>query len=206
MYWCLTLHMWQNFWKRVGGEAETVRLFAPRACSEVSWSFPAYTNRDWLFWLRRWCCIEPRAFWLLAPSSHSIKNDDICRTEIPHSRARTACPDWCFEKVETLLVWNVNNSLHWSFFSCYLANQSGTLSEESSLERALLWVSCQAFLPEGSAEHWADALSRREDCRPTNSLSTSENKDMTDTTRKAYDKDDLFRDIDAYIWDAERFL
>jgi len=33
------------------------RLLDPRACSEASWSLPAFTNRDWLFWLHHWCCV-----------------------------------------------------------------------------------------------------------------------------------------------------
>ena len=73
------------------------------------WSITAYTNRYWLFWLRRWCCAEPRTSWWLAPSSLSMKDDDgLCRME--HSRRTTASPDLCFEEVETLLVWNGNSS------------------------------------------------------------------------------------------------
>ena len=49
----------------------------------------------------------------------------------------------------------------------------------------------------------ADALSRREDYRPINSLSVLENKEMSDTIWQAYDKNDLFRDIAAYSCDAE---
>jgi hypothetical protein len=36
-----------------------------------------------------------------------------------------------------------------------------------------------------------------------NSLSILENKEMTDTIRKAYKKDYLFRDIAAYFCDAD---
>ena len=48
----------------------------------------------------------------------------------------------------------------------------------------------------------ADALSRREDYRPINFLYILGNKNLTDTIRKSYDKDDLFRDIAAYFCNA----
>jgi len=136
----------------------TQRVFAPRACSEASWFLSANTNRDWLFCLRSWFCAETRTSWRLARSSLSIKDDDLCRTELPDSRTRTGRPDLCFEEVETLLLWNVDNSLYWPFFSWFLANQSVTLWKESSLERAPPWVTCEDSLPQASAQHCGRCL------------------------------------------------
>jgi len=149
-------------------------------------------SRDWLLWLRRWCCVEPRTSWWLAPSGLSIKGDDLCRTELPHSRTRTACLDLCYDKVEPLLVWNGNNSLYWPFFSWYLGNQSGTLWKEGSLDRAPLWVSCQDSLPEGSAQHCGRRLIQTKRLQTDQLSFYSEKKEITDTSRKAYDKTTSF--------------
>ena len=168
------------------------KLFAPRTYSQASGSLPAYTNRDWLFWLRRCCCVKQRSCWWLKHSSLSIKDNVLCTMKLPDSTTRTARPDVCFEEVETLLVWNGDNSLYFPFFSC-LGNQSGTLWNESSLDRAPLWVSWDIFNRKGHLKILTDALNRRKYYRPINFLSVLESKEMADITRKAYDKEDLFR-------------
>jgi hypothetical protein len=112
--------------------------------------------------------------------------------KLPDSTIRTARPDVCFEEVETLLVWNGDNSLYFPFFSC-LGNQSGTLWKESSLDRAPLWVSWEILNRKGHLKILTDALNRRKYYRPINSLCVLESKEMADVTRKAYDKEDLFR-------------
>jgi len=47
-----------------------------------------------------------------------------------------------------------------------------------------------------------DVSSRRENNKPINSLYVLENKEVTDTIQKAYDKPDLFHDIAAYCCDT----
>lgn len=82
----------------------TQRPFSPWSCPETPWSLPAYTNRGWLFWLSRCCCVEPRTSWWLASCSLSIKDNEFCRTKLDDSRTRTAPPDVCFED-STCLEW-----------------------------------------------------------------------------------------------------
>jgi hypothetical protein len=46
------------------------------------------TNGEWLFWLRRWWCVESRTSWWLAPSSLSIKDNDLWPTPYPDEKTR----------------------------------------------------------------------------------------------------------------------
>jgi hypothetical protein len=75
--------------------------------------------------------------------------------------------------------------------------------------RKARWIELLCELPvkilhrKGQLKVAADALPRREDYRPINSLSVLESKEMTDTIWEGYDKDDIFRDIVEYFCDGD---
>jgi hypothetical protein len=91
--------------------------------------------------------------------------------------------------VETLLFWNVNNSLYSPFFSCYLKTNRALCGRKTGWIELLCEFPVNILYRKIHLNIVADALSRREDYRPINSLAVLENKEI--------------HDIAAYFCDAD---
>jgi len=112
-------------------------------------------------WCSQNCLGDPMSLFWIPSFPFGLTN--VLGQERPDSRTRTARPGLCFEEVQELLVWNADNSLYWTFFSCFLGNPSWALWKKSSLDWYRLWVPYQDSLPKGSAQHcgWRLIQTRR---------------------------------------------